>query len=202
MSGAGDVVDPGSMRDAELISTEILLAKPKRFLCEMLRMPDGQEIDWYYLDAPESVMVVPVTISGSVILVKQYRHNLKCDTLELPAGTATKYEPLENAARRELAEETGYSLVDGAALEPLGRFYALPSETNKWVNFFLATPVISTGQALGDTEIEKYFDMNTVEMPFGQVLDEIGRSIHGIETAGALMLASKKLAGIQASAIA
>jgi len=187
------VVDPGSMRDAELISTEVLLAKPKRFVCEMLRMPDGQEVDWYYSDVPESVMVVPVTTSGSVILVRQYRHNLKCDTLELPAGVATKGEPPETAAQRELAEETGYALADGATLKPLGRFYALPSETNKWVNFFLAAPVIPTGRALGDTEIEKYFDMGIVEMPFEQVLDEIGHSVHGIETAGALMLASKQL---------
>lgn len=193
MSGDADPVWSGNMRDAERISTEVLLAKPKRFVCERLRMPDGQEVDWYYSDVPESVMVVPVTASGAVILVKQYRHNLKCDTLELPAGVTAQDEPLEAAALRELTEETGYVLAEGATLQPLGRFYALPSETNKWVNFFLATPVILAGQALGDTEIEKYFDMSIVESPLEQVLDEVGRSIHGIETAGALMLASNQL---------
>lgn len=191
MSGVGDVVDASNMRDAELISTEVLLAKPKRFVCEMLRMPDGQEIDWYYCDSPESVMSVPVTASGSVILVRQYRHNLKCDTLELPAGVASKDESPEKAAERELVEETGYMVADGAALEPLGRFYALPSETNKWINFFLAAPVIFAGQALGDTEIEKYFGMSIVEMSFDEACEEVGHSIRGIETAGALMLASK-----------
>ncbi|MGH3929899.1 MAG: NUDIX hydrolase [Pseudonocardiaceae bacterium] len=184
------------MRDAELVSTEVLLAKPKRFICEMLRMPDGREIDWYYSDVPESVMVVPVTTSGSLVLVKQYRHNLKSDTLELPAGVAKKDEPLEIAALRELTEETGYVLSRDAALEPLGRFYALPSETNKWVNFFLARPVIANGPAAGDTEIEKYFDMSIVEMPLDRVLNAVGRTIHGIETAGALMLACQRLQGI------
>lgn len=181
------------MRDAELLSTEVLLDKPKRFVCEMLRMPDGREIEWYYSDVPESVMVVPVTASGSVILVKQYRHNLKSDTLELPAGVAKKDEPLECAALRELTEETGYVLPQGVALEPLERFYALPSETNKWVNFFLARPVIVNGPAVGDAEIEKYFDMSVVEMPIGQALGAVGRTIRGIETVGALMLACQRL---------
>lgn len=196
MNGSSGPVEPSSMRDAELVSTEVLLAKPKRFVCEMLRMPDGREIDWYYSDVPESVMVVPVTTSGSVILVKQYRHNLKSDTLELPAGVAKKDEPLEFAALRELTEETGHVLSQGAALEPLGRFYALPSETNKWVNFFLARPVIASGPAVGDTEIEKYFDMSIVEMPLGQALNAVGCTIHGIETAGALMLARQRLQAV------
>lgn len=183
----------GSMRDAELVSTEVLLAKPKRFVCEILRMPDGQEIDWYYSDVPESVMVVPVTADGNVILVKQYRHNLKADTLELPAGVTSAGESMQEAALRELVEETGHTLRDPSTLVSLGRFYTLPSETNKYVNFFLATPTHSAGVAQGDTEIEKYFDMSIVEMPFEQALAEVGRTIHGIETAGALMLARQRL---------
>lgn len=182
-----------SMRDAELISTEVLLAKPKRFVCEVLRMPDGQEIDWYYSDTPESVMVVPITADGNVILIKQYRHNLKTDTLELPAGVTSAGETMQSAALRELVEETGHTVDDPDSLVALGRFYALPSETNKYVNFFLATPTHSIGSAQGDTEIEKYFDMSTVEMPFADALMEVGRTIHGIETAGALLLASKHL---------
>lgn len=147
------------------------------------------EIDWYYSDVPESVMVVPVTAEGNVILVKQYRHNLKADTLELPAGVTGTGESMEAAALRELVEETGHTLHDPSSLVSLGRFYALPSETNKYVNFFLATPTHSIGTAQGDTEIEKYFDMSVVEMPFEDAFAAIGQTIHGIETAGALMLA-------------
>lgn len=182
------------MRDAELVSTDVLLAKPKRFVCEVLRMPDGHEIDWYYSDVAESVMVVPVTAAGNVILVKQYRHNLKMDTLELPAGVAGASESSADAALRELVEETGHTLDEPASLRPLGRFYALPSETNKYVNFFLAAPVREVGAAQWDTEIEKYFDMSTVEMPFEDALASIGHTIHGIETAGALMLARQHFA--------
>lgn len=190
--GNGDHA-PGTMRDAQLIETEVILPKPKRFVREALAMPDGNKIDWYYIDTPASVMIVPVTASGNVILVKQYRHNLKCDTYELPAGTLDKGEEPEQAAARELEEETGYVLPLGVSLRPLGSFYSLPSETNRYTHYFLAEPVAYAGPAVGDTVIEKYFDMSVIEIPFSQAFDSIGGTINGIETVGGLMLAHKHL---------
>lgn len=70
-------MDINSMKYAELIGSEVLLAKPKRFVCEMLRMPDGQEIDWYYADVAESVMIVPVAD----------------DIPPRPTGTSTSFSP-------------------------------------------------------------------------------------------------------------
>jgi ADP-ribose pyrophosphatase len=182
-------IEPGSMKDAQLIETETILARPKRFVREVLAMPDGNKIDWYYIDTPASVMILPVTADGTVVLVRQYRHNLKRHTLELPAGTIHKGEDPEEAAIREMEEETGFTLPAGASLHFLGRYYSLPSETNRYTYFFLARPVISAGAACGDTEIEKYFDMSVTEMPLGTVFDSIGVGIEGIETAGALLLA-------------
>ena len=184
---------PGSMRDAQILETDIILPKPKRFVREALAMPDGNKIDWYYIDTPASVMIIPVTASGNLVLVKQYRHNLKCDTFELPAGTLDLDEQPEHAALRELEEETGYILPHGTSLRPLGQFYSLPSETNRYTHYFLAEPVICAGPPAGDTVIEKYFDMSVIEIPLSQALDAIGSTINGIETAGALMLARKHL---------
>jgi hypothetical protein len=62
------------------------------------------------------------------------------------------------------------------------------------VHFYLATPVVAAGPAQGDTEIEKYFDMSVVEMPFEEALLAVGRTIHGLETLGALLLARQELA--------
>ena len=184
---------PGSMRDAELIETEIILPKPKRFVRQALAMPDGHKIDWYYIDTPASVMVIPVTVNGNLVLVKQYRHNLKCDTLELPAGTLDKDEEPEQAAIRELGEETGYILPPGVSLRPLGSFYSLPSETNRYTHYFLAEPVTYASPPAGDTVIEKYFDMSVIEIPLSEAFEAIGSAINGIETIGALMLARKHL---------
>jgi ADP-ribose pyrophosphatase len=177
-----------SIEDAKVIETEVLLPSPKRFLRERLAMPDGQQLDWYYIDTPLSVMVVPVTNDGSVVLVRQYRHNLKRHTLEFPAGTAHKDEDPQLAAIRELEEETGYVLAPGAKMRPLGAYSSLPSETNRYTHIFLAEYVASEGPALGDTEIEKYFDMSITEMSLNSAIDAIGDSICGTESITALML--------------
>jgi 8-oxo-dGTP pyrophosphatase MutT (NUDIX family) len=187
MSGSTSFV--ARMRDAQVLSTKVLVDAPKRFVHEELLMPDGEQIDWYYVDTTPSVMVVPLTAEGNVILVKQYRHNLKCDTLELPAGIVGKNEEITAAARRELEEETGHALSPGFQLQELGSFYSLPSETNKYCHLYLAVPVVRSGQAYPDTEIEKYFDMSVIEMPFTAALAEVGQAIKGLETTAALLRA-------------
>lgn len=188
-----DTPPGGTMKDARLIETEILLPKPKRFVREALVMPDGYECDWYYVDTPPSVMVVPVTADLELVLVRQYRHNLKSHQLEFPAGTMNETEEPETAARRELEEETGFTLAADARMRPLGSYYSLPSETNKYTHVFLAFPVSATGPARGDTEIERYFDMSVVLMPVEQALNGIGSTITSMETVGALMAARIEL---------
>jgi ADP-ribose pyrophosphatase len=181
------------MKDSTLVTKEILLPTPKRFVREVLRMPDGNEIDWYYVDTPGSVMVVPVTEAGNVVLVRQYRHNLKADTLEAPAGIIHEGEEPCDAALRELQEETGHTVASRADLVPLGCFYSLPSETNKYTHVYLAWPSLHSGPAVGDAEIERYFDMSTVLLPFADAVASVGRVIHSMETVGALMLAQRHL---------
>ncbi len=184
---------PGTMKDARLVETEVLVPKPKRFVREALVMPDGYELDWYYVDTPPSVLTVPVTANGDLVMVSQYRHNLKAYALEFPAGTASEGEDLAQAALRELVEETGFTLAPGARLRSLGAYYSLPSETNKYTHIFVAEPVEASGPAGGDTEIEKYFDMSVIVMSPTAALEAIGGQISGTETVTALMLAQRAL---------
>jgi ADP-ribose diphosphatase len=177
------------MEDGRLLSREVIVPSPKRFIRETLEMPDGAEIDWYYIDAPASVMVVPVTASGHVVMVRQYRHNLKSHALELPAGMVSDGEDPTAAAARELAEETGYRLTGNRQLRPLGSYYSLPSETNKYTHIYLARPVAWTASPVLDTEIERYFDMSVTEIPLDTAFKGIGTSICGMETVAALMMA-------------
>ena len=75
-----------SMKDARVLETEVLVPRPKRFVRELVEMPDGYRCDWYFTDTPPSVMIVPVTTDGNLVLVRQYRHNLKDHVLEFPPG--------------------------------------------------------------------------------------------------------------------
>jgi 8-oxo-dGTP pyrophosphatase MutT (NUDIX family) len=183
----------GTMQDARLIETEVLVPKPKRFVREALVMPDGYECDWYYVDTPPSVMVVPVTADRRLVLVRQYRHNLKSYQLEFPAGTMNETEDPEAAARRELEVDTGLTPATPGQMRSLGSFYSLPSETNKYTHVYLSSPVERSGPARLDAEIEKYFDISVVLLPVQEALDGIGTIITSMETVGALMAARTQL---------
>jgi ADP-ribose pyrophosphatase len=54
------------------------------------------------------VVIVPVTDDHEVILTKQFRPPTNTYVIEFPAGLNDKGDTLEEAAKRELLEETGY----------------------------------------------------------------------------------------------
>lgn len=66
---------------------------------------------WWYLNKPSSI-VFPVTDLQNVIAIREFRHGSADFSLELPGGrpSFTPYyiEPPQEAAERELLEETGY----------------------------------------------------------------------------------------------
>lgn len=73
------------------------------------RLPDGTVIDPFYVyHMPDFVVVAALTKDEELILVRQYRHGVEKVLLELPAGMIEAGEKPEQAAARELLEETGY----------------------------------------------------------------------------------------------
>ena len=65
--------------------------------------------NFYSLEINDWINVFALTDNNKVILVKQHRLGKNIVTLEVPAGAINKNENPENAAMRELAEETGYT---------------------------------------------------------------------------------------------
>ncbi|MCB9640170.1 MAG: NUDIX hydrolase [Myxococcales bacterium] len=65
--------------------------------------------DFVIVDCPDWVNMIVLTPEGQVILVEQYRHGSQSLSLEIPGGMVDPGESPEETARRELAEETGYT---------------------------------------------------------------------------------------------
>ncbi|MEI3337142.1 MAG: NUDIX hydrolase [Clostridium sp.] len=55
----------------------------------------------------DGILILPVTKDGEIVVIKQYRPALGDNVFELPAGLIEKGENIEEAAYRELYEETG-----------------------------------------------------------------------------------------------
>jgi ADP-ribose pyrophosphatase len=75
---------------------------------DRVRLADGEEIDYAYTESKGAVFIVPVTRSGEIILIRQYRYPSDDWCWEVPAGSLGDHaDALEDAARRELMEEIG-----------------------------------------------------------------------------------------------
>jgi len=68
----------------------------------------GQILSFNVVEMPDCVQVVPITRTGDVLMVEQYRHGAAMASLEFPAGRIEPGETPAEAAARELLEETGY----------------------------------------------------------------------------------------------
>jgi 8-oxo-dGTP pyrophosphatase MutT (NUDIX family) len=96
---------------------------------------DGAE-PHYSIHAPDFVAIVALTPRGELLLVRQYRPTVSAFTLELPAGHVEPGETPEQAARKELLEETG---CDAVALELIATLSPSTARfTNRMWCFFAA----------------------------------------------------------------
>jgi ADP-ribose pyrophosphatase len=75
---------------------------------DQVALPDGRTSIYGVVTCGDCVGVLPFIDSKTVLLIKQYRYVAKRVTWEMPTGGVHPGESIENAAQRELGEETGY----------------------------------------------------------------------------------------------
>ncbi len=103
---------------------------------ESVTLPSGHQLQVEVIRHPGSVVILPITAAGDVMLVRQYRHAIGRWVWELPAGSLHEGENPEQAAIRECHEEIG--LIPGK-LQRLGAFFPTPGYCDEEMVFFRAT---------------------------------------------------------------
>jgi ADP-ribose pyrophosphatase len=107
----------------------------------------------YVVELPRAATIVPVLDDGRLLMIRQYRHSVGRAILELPGGRVDPAESHEDAARRELVEETG---CEAAAYHPLGSFFPLAGISDHVGFLFEArglTPVPRRLEALEEIDL-------------------------------------------------
>ncbi len=124
---------------------------------ETIALPKGGEMRAEIVRHPGSVVILPITDAGEIVLVRQYRPAIGRWAWELPAGTLKDGENPEKAAIRECHEEI--SLIP-ARVENLGSFFPTPGYCDEEMHLFRATGLRQPGtgddaaQADEDEDIE------------------------------------------------
>jgi ADP-ribose pyrophosphatase len=135
---------------------------------------------WEYVERADIsgiVGIVAVTDGGKLVLVEQFRPPMNASVIELPAGlagdsAATAGEPLVNAARRELLEETGYSCRE---MIELATGASSAGITDELITLFRAVGLTKTGLGEGDGH-EK---ITLHEVPLGEVAAWLAGQVRG-----------------------
>lgn len=123
----------------------------------------GREHEFFIVEAPDWCNIVPLTRTGEVVMVRQRRHGIGQETLELPGGVIDPGDPSPlEAARREFLEETGYR---AAHVEPIGVIATNPAMMTNRCWSFLARDV----EPCQAPRLDSGEDIDVVLVPYTEV---------------------------------
>ena len=121
---------------AKLLSSEVLYqGEVFNLRRDKVIEPGGVQVERDVVVHPGSVVVLPILRDGRVLLIRQYRHSVGEFLWELVAGRKEQGETPVAAAKRELAEETGYT---AKRYRKLMRVVPTPGFVTEWMWIFAA----------------------------------------------------------------
>jgi ADP-ribose pyrophosphatase len=122
-----------------------------RVVQSRVQRPDGREVDYHTIDFPRPAVAIALRDeAGRILLIRQQRFIVDRDVWALPSGGVEAGETLEQAALRELEEETG---LRSAEATHLVSYYASYGVSNQVFHCFVAARGVPS-RAHDENEVE------------------------------------------------
>ncbi|MFX0578735.1 NUDIX domain-containing protein [Nocardia nepalensis] len=161
---------------------------------DKVAMPGGRVVEREVIEHHAAVAVAAIDDADNVVLIRQYRHPIGERLLELPAGLldVPGEDPLE-AAKRELAEETGLAAREWAVLVDVA---LSPGFTDEALRVYVARGLYETDRP--EPELEEA-DLELVRMPVAKAVRAAlaGEIVNATAVAGVLALAAAGAGGTE-----
>jgi 8-oxo-dGTP pyrophosphatase MutT (NUDIX family) len=154
------------------------------------KSPENVEKTFYAIHASDWVIVIPVLKDENgqeyFLMVNQWRHAAGMMSVEFPGGVIDKGETPEEAARRELREETGFvtdKLVHGGSISPN------PAIMDNRCYIFFAENLENTHNL--DLDDDEYLSAEPI--PVRHVIETMGHGeyLHGLMSAALFLYVQK-----------
>ncbi len=134
--------------ETKLSGAQVFAGKIINVEHDRVRLEDGREAMREVVRHPGAVAVLAYD-GTELLLLTQYRYAVGQELLEIPAGKLEPGEVPQEAALRELREETGYA---AQKIVSLGQYYASPGVYDEIIYLYFATELQFVGQQLDDNE--------------------------------------------------
>jgi 8-oxo-dGTP pyrophosphatase MutT (NUDIX family) len=115
--------------------------------------------------ARDWVNVVCETVSGELVLVRQWRFGVRAFTLELPAGLLEDGEDAVDGGLRELLEETGFAPRARGDVQVLG--HCAPNAA--FMNNRCTTVYVPSARRVADQALDEMEEVEVVLLPRAQL---------------------------------
>lgn len=112
------------------------------------------------VDHPDCVAIVAMDENGNCLLERQLREATGRELLEIPAGGIEPGESPDDAVRRELREETGFS---PRRIKKIGGFYSTPGYSTEYLHLYLAADLELSPLRASDTD-----EITVVRLPLAE----------------------------------
>ncbi|MBK6941406.1 MAG: NUDIX hydrolase [Planctomycetes bacterium] len=132
------------------IATKVLVENPwHRYCVDRYVRTDGSEGEYFYVDMPGAVGIIPRFDDGTTLLCRQWRYLLGRHLWEFPIGGMKRGEDPRHAAEHELEEEAG---LIASRWTYLGAFAPYKGVSTEHTYYFLAEGLTQVAQRLEPEE--------------------------------------------------